>query len=193
MFFILSNSPFRAGVAVFRFYARAYMDWKNKTSAARRFFCGVGPPCSRILNDALEEKFMTASTGARGIGITWAAVALSLILAADTRSYAQNQPSSALPELGKLRILYAGRPGSDREKDFVGFLKKYFDVVQTGNLETFKEADTQGFDVTLLDWDWNDLQGPRPTVSESFSRPVITIGVPGGLIGRQWRLKTGYL
>ncbi len=92
-----------------------------------------------------------------------------------------------------LKILYAGRPDSDREKDFVSFLKKYFDVVQTGNLETFKEADTQGFDVTLLDWDRNDLQGPRPTVSESFSRPVITIGVPGGLIGRQWGLKTGYM
>jgi hypothetical protein len=136
---------------------------------------------------------MTASTGARGIGITLAAVALSMILPANAGSYAQTQPSSAAPELGKLRILYAGRPGSDREKDFVGFLKKYFDVVQTGNLETFKEADTQGFDVTLLDWDWNDLQGPRPTVSERFSRPVITIGVPGGLIGRQWRLKTGYM
>jgi hypothetical protein len=92
-----------------------------------------------------------------------------------------------------LKILYAGRPGSGREKDFVRFLKKYFDVVQTGNLQTFKEADTQGFDVTLLDWDWNDLKGPRPAVSPSFARPMITLGVPGGLICSQWRLKTGYL
>ena len=92
-----------------------------------------------------------------------------------------------------LKILYAGRPGSDREKDFVGFLKKSFDVVQTGNLQTFKETDTQGFDVTLLDWDWNDLQGPNPTASEGFSRPVVTIGVRGGLICRQWKLKPGYL
>lgn len=92
-----------------------------------------------------------------------------------------------------LRILYAGRPGSDREKDFVGFLKQHFDTVQTGNLQTFTEADTRGFDVTLLDWDWNDLKGPKPTVSDGFSRPVITLGVPGGMIGRQWRLKTGYL
>jgi hypothetical protein len=106
-----------------------------------------------------------------------------------------NPPSAiANPQLDRsLKILYAGQPGSDREKDFVGFLKKYFDVVQTGNLETFKEADTQGFDVTLLDWDSGQINGPKPKVSESFSRPVVTLGVPGGLICRQWRLKTGYL
>jgi hypothetical protein len=92
-----------------------------------------------------------------------------------------------------LRILCAGRPGSDREKDFVGFLRKYFDVVQTGNLETLKESDMQGCDVTLLDWDCGEIRGPRLVVSESFSRPVITLGVPGGMICRQWRLKTGYL
>jgi hypothetical protein len=98
------------------------------------------------------------------------------------------------PQLDRgLKILYAGHPGTDREKDFVGFLKKYFDVVQTGNLQAFKEADTQGFDVTLLDWDINESKGPRPQLSQGFSRPLITLGVPGGLISMQWRLKTGYL
>jgi len=92
-----------------------------------------------------------------------------------------------------LRILYAGRPGSSREKEFVSFLKKHFDVVQTGNLETFKEADTQGFDVTLLDWDNNEFKGPKPAISDSFSRPIVTLGVPGGLICSRWGLKTGYL
>jgi len=92
-----------------------------------------------------------------------------------------------------LKILYAGRPGSSREKDFVDFLVEYFDVVRTGNLQTFTESDTQGFDVTLLDWDANDFNGPKPAVSASFSRPIITFGVPGGLISSQWRLKTGYL
>ena len=92
-----------------------------------------------------------------------------------------------------LKILYAGHTGSDREKDFVAFLRKHFDVVQTGNLQTFKEADTQGFDVTLLDWDWNELKGPRPALSPSFSRPVLTLGVPGGMMCRQWGLKTRYM
>jgi hypothetical protein len=134
---------------------------------------------------------MIASTVTRRVGIA-AAVALPMVLLAGARSQAQ---AAAQPEAQKssLRILYAGHPGSDREKDFVAFLRKHFEVVQTGNLETFQEADTQGFDVTLLDWDWNQLRGPRPTVSESFSRPLVTLGVPGGLICGQWRLKTGYL
>jgi hypothetical protein len=118
-----------------------------------------------------------------------AGVACLVLFAGPVLSTAQDQSQVNR----SLKILYAGRPGSDREKDFVGFLKKHFDVVQAGNLQTFTEADTQSFDVTLLDWDWNDLQGPKPTVSEGFSRPVVTLGVPGGLICRQWRLKPGYL
>ncbi len=66
-------------------------------------------------------------------------------------------------------------------------------MVQTGNLQTFKEADTQGFDVTLLDWDINEFKGPRPQLAPNFSRPLMTLGVPGGLIAMQWGLKTGYL
>jgi hypothetical protein len=136
---------------------------------------------------------MIAAVGMKRAGAALTVMALLAILLASPGSRAQSSAAPATDELSKLRILYAGRPGSDREKEFVGFLKKYFDVVQTGNLETFKEADTQGFDVTLLDWDSGQIHGPKPKVSESFSRPVVTLGVPGGLICRQWRLKTGYL
>jgi len=130
-----------------------------------------------------------------------AALALSALLpVAASRAFpqanstAQNAaPHAEAADGNNLRILYAGRPGSDRERDFVSFLKKHFSIVQTGNLETFKEADTQGFDVTLLDWDTNEFKGPRPQISESFSRPMITLGVPGGLICMEWELKTGYL
>ena len=65
--------------------------------------------------------------------------AVLVVLLAGTWSRAQSQSAPAATEVSKLRILYAGRPGSDREKDFVAFLRKYFDVVQTGNL-----ADVQG-------------------------------------------------
>jgi hypothetical protein len=92
-----------------------------------------------------------------------------------------------------IRILYVGRPGSDREKDFVDFLKQHFNTVRTGNLQAFKESDTEGFDVTLLDWNVNDFNAPRPMVSDKYSRPTITLGVPGGLICDRWRLKLGYL
>ena len=134
---------------------------------------------------------MLAATGIRRIGVV--SVALLVVLLAGTWSRAQSESAPAETERSKLRLLYAGRPGSDRERDFVGFLKQYFDVVQTGNLQTFKEADTQGFDVTLLDWDWNATTGPRPRVSATFSRPVMTLGVPGGFMCRQWKLKTGYM
>jgi hypothetical protein len=131
---------------------------------------------------------MISLTKTKGMGLASMAAVLLAILPTGARSYAQAQA-----QVSKLRILYAGHPGTEREKDFVGFLQKYFDVVRTGNLETFKEADTEGFDVTLLDWDWNAFEGPRPKLSESFSRPIMTLGVPGGMICNEWRLKTGYL
>ena len=138
---------------------------------------------------------MIASTGLRRIGVASALAILLLTFVAGTRSHAQSPAAPATDALSKLRILYAGRPGSGREKDFVRFLKKYFDVVQTGNLQTFKEADTQGFDITLLDWDSNtfDVKEFPLTLSPSFSRPVITLGTPGGDMCSLWRLKTGYL
>jgi len=124
---------------------------------------------------------------AEGTRVRTRVAGLGLLILLASVAIVQAQPNRSL------KILYAGRPGSDREKDFVAFLRKNFDTVQTGNLQTFKEADTQGFDVTLLDWDWNEPRGPRPVISESFSRPIMTLGVPGGLIASQWRLKTGYL
>jgi len=133
-------------------------------------------------------------------GLVAAVVLSALLPVAASRVFPQGNstarnaaPHAEAADGNNLRILYAGRPGSDREKDFVSFLKKHFAIVQTGNLETFKETDTQGFDVTLLDWDTNEFKGPRPQISESFSRPLITLGVPGGLICLEWRLKTGYL
>lgn len=132
---------------------------------------------------------MIASVVARRIGVVWATVTLL----AGAASYAQSSSTPAAAELGQLRILYVGHPDSDRQKDFVQFLGQHFSTVKTGDLTAFQEKDTDGFDVTLLDWDWNDLKGPRPRVSPSFSRPVITLGVPGGLICSQWGLKTGYL
>jgi len=136
------------------------------------------------------------SAGRRSPRIRGAGMACLTVLAASTLCQATSQavPASANPQFNRgLKILYAGRPGSDREKDFVNFLKKYFDVVQTGNLETFKEADTQGYDVTLLDWDPPVFEGPCPMLSESFSRPVITLGVHGSMLGSRWGLKMTYL
>ncbi|MEN6334323.1 MAG: hypothetical protein ABFE01_08675 [Phycisphaerales bacterium] len=136
----------------------------------------------------------TSTFTARTVGLVLLVLAASLGCKRDEPPQSQVGPVTAYPESNRaLRILYAGRPGSDREKDFVAFLQWNFDTVRTGDLRTFTEADAQDFDVTLLDWDKNDPDISAPTVSEGFSRPVITLGVPGGLIAKQWRLKTGYL
>jgi hypothetical protein len=111
----------------------------------------------------------------------------------EPRGFRAGPTDSPASSSNGLRILYAGRPGSDREKEFVAFLREHFGVVETGNLQTFKEVDAQGFDVTILDYDADDLSAPGPTLSPLFSKPLITLGVAGGHMGRRWRLKTAYL
>jgi len=92
-----------------------------------------------------------------------------------------------------LRILYVGHPDSAREKDFVNFLTKQFKAVETANLKDFNEGQTDGFDVTILDYDGDGFKSPRPNISRNFSRPMVTVGVTGALMSSRWNLKTGYL
>lgn len=132
---------------------------------------------------------MIASVVARRIGVVWATVTLL----AGAGSSAQSPSTPVAPELGKLRILYAGHPDSDREKEFVQFLGQHFATVKTADLTAFKEKDAEGFDVTILDYDGDGFKAPRPMISPEFSRPLITVGVPGGLMCDRWGLKTGYL
>jgi hypothetical protein len=113
---------------------------------------------------------------------------------ADQTASSPAAPAAVAEESGKaLRILYAGHPGSDRERDFVDYLSKHFGTVKTGNLETFKDGDSQDFDVTLLDYDGDGFKAPRPAITVAFTRPAITVGVVGGFICDSLRLKTGYL
>jgi len=94
-----------------------------------------------------------------------------------------------------MRILYAGHPVSAREKDFVKFLGKYFTQVQTGDLATFSDKSADGFDVAILDYDSDGMdvfKFPRPKLSQNYAHATVTVGVAGGLIGSQLRLKTGY-
>jgi hypothetical protein len=136
---------------------------------------------------------MIASTGTRRIGMVSATAALLMILLAGTRSHAQAQSAPAAAEMGKLRLLYVGHPGSDREKDFVQFLGAHFATVKTGDLSAFKEKDAEGYDVTILDYDGDGFKAPHPRISPGFSKPLVTVGVAGGLMCDRCGLKTGYL
>jgi hypothetical protein len=92
-----------------------------------------------------------------------------------------------------LRILYAGHTGSARERDFVKFLGEIFSSVATTDLARFTPANADGADVVLMDYDGDGFKAPRPRLDEGYARATVTIGVVGGFIGGNLRLKTGYL
>lgn len=105
----------------------------------------------------------------------------------------QSEPNAQADAGSELRILYAGHPGSKREADFVQFLDRQFGAVKTADLAAFNESKCEGFDVTILDYDGDGFGAPRVSVSPGFSRPIITMGVAGAMMGGQWGLKTDYL
>ena len=92
-----------------------------------------------------------------------------------------------------LRILYAGLPDTDRQKDFVKFLSGHFQRVGVVNYNHFKPELADGFDVVILDHDGVDTGAPTPNLSRDYSRATVTMGVPGADICSRLSLKTGYL
>ncbi len=103
-----------------------------------------------------------------------------------------------MPQAGEkmdLKILYAGKPGSDRERDFVQFLKEHFTAVTNADLSKFAPAKAGGVDVVLLDWDGSTealFKSPRPDLGEDYSRATLTIGIAGAFICSHRDLKIGY-
>jgi hypothetical protein len=93
----------------------------------------------------------------------------------------------------ELRILYVGSLQSAREKDFVDFLQKHFKEVKTGDLKSFREEQTRGSDVTILDYAGDAFKAPRLQISNNYSRATVTVGVMGAFICSNLRLKSGYL
>jgi hypothetical protein len=103
-----------------------------------------------------------------------------------------------------LKVLYAGNPGSDRQKEFTSFLQKQFAEVGSTDYRTFSEGDSRGYDVVILDWTSiyprdedgkikevnNGLNSPTPPkLAESYDRPTILIGAAGGFVAQSLRLK----
>ncbi len=91
-----------------------------------------------------------------------------------------------------LRIYYVGRPGSDREKDFGACLGQHFVKVSGGDLSRFDEAQARDFDVVILDYDGPTAEAPRPKLGADYKHPTVTVGILGGQLGREWKLKTAY-
>jgi hypothetical protein len=74
-----------------------------------------------------------------------------------------------------------------------------FKEVKTIDLYAFKEEQTNDSDVVILDKDgiqWGN-DGGRPLmdlqVSAQYSRPTLSLGIPGAFWTDRMRLKTGYM
>jgi hypothetical protein len=100
-----------------------------------------------------------------------------------------------------LAVLYAGFPGTEREKDFVALLKQHFDKVESTNLGSISMKSAAPFDVVIADWKersqhvdgkaTNYLPGSAFRLDEGFTKPIVMIGAVGGEIA-PWS-KIGWL
>jgi hypothetical protein len=107
-----------------------------------------------------------------------------------------------------LKVLYAGNPGSDREKDFKTFLEDHFAKVGTTDYEKFTEGEAKSYDVVIFDWtsiyprdehgkipqQLSELKSPTPPqLAPEFGRPAILIGAAGGSMAGPLKLKIDWL
>jgi hypothetical protein len=116
------------------------------------------------------------------------------------KSVRQSQPpQKTTDDKISLRILYVRLPDTERQKDFVSFLSGNFTEVKTAGLDTFTEEQTRDSDVIILDKDgiqWGSRGGSPLSdlkVSAQYSRPTLSLGIPGAFWTDGMRLKTGYM
>ena len=120
---------------------------------------------------------------------------------ADTQQAIESQETKLISDSQKtdtsekidLRILYAGLPNTDRAKDFVDFLTRHFQQVETTDYNTFTGSHTADFDVAIIDHNGVGFRTPVPNISRQYSRATVTVGVPGAFLCSRLSLKTGYL
>jgi hypothetical protein len=110
----------------------------------------------------------------------------------ETKQVSDSQRFDTSEKIG-LRILYAGLLNTERAKDFVYFLKTYFQLVETTNYNTFTGSYTTDFDVAIIDYNGVGYNVPPPKISRQYSRATVTVGVPGACLCSGFSLKTGYL
>jgi hypothetical protein len=131
--------------------------------------------------------------------LCWIVASLSLLVLARPARAGEPIP---------LAVLYAGNPGSDREKVFTAFLGEAFNKVAATDYRAFKQDDAKGYDVVILDWTsiyprddqgklkekFTGLNSPKPPVlSKDFDRPTILIGAAGGFATQRLSLKINWL
>ncbi len=98
------------------------------------------------------------------------------------------QDSPAPPPRHPVSVLYAGEPGTPREKAYVDFLRGRFEKVGTTTPEELLKSNGAGFDVIVADGTVEEAPGNRLKMSgctksisfpESWSRPTVLIASAG--------------
>ncbi len=122
---------------------------------------------------------------------------LSIIVALLVVPCSGGQEASAESKIS-LRVLYAGMPGTARQKDFVSFLGKHFVEVKSVDVGSFTQEQANDSDVVILDKDgiqWAN-RGGNPLsdlkLPKSYSRATLALGIPGAFLYDRMRLKPGY-
>jgi hypothetical protein len=121
-----------------------------------------------------------------------------VVLAASTSGLVaqESRPTYVSPTAEKLdvRVLYAGKPSSERARDFVAFLEATFAKVETVDLDAIDVAASKDFDVVIVDGpspyrDDGDVKLPKRRAPEGWTKPTILIGAAGGAFVRELKLK----
>ena len=97
----------------------------------------------------------------------------------------------------KLRVLYAGKEGGQRERVFGAFLKEWFDKSKTIPLAKLSMRSAKDYDVVIVDWmsqygcdgypeRGSGLHAVPIKLDESFSKPFIAMTYVGS------RVRSGY-
>jgi hypothetical protein len=117
-------------------------------------------------------------------------------------------PRASAADVIPLKVLYAGKPGSDREADFVALLEKHFAKVGKAELPKLTAEQAAEWDVVVMDWTAvliRDAKGkytehspqiempPLPKLGDDYAKPTVLIGAVAGQFGNAHKLKINWL
>jgi hypothetical protein len=119
----------------------------------------------------------------------------------DAQLSKMGQTREELGDLVNLRILYAGEPGSAREKAFLEFLAPLFSNVDAIHVAKLDQRTAEPYDVIVADWkgvytggyyvDGVDTMPAR--LSLDFDRPLVMVGAMAGEMTMDLRPKIQWL
>ena len=128
-------------------------------------------------------------------------ILLGLALAVCGPASAGDDSRAPLP----LRVVYVGKPGGDRARQFAEFLAGHFARAEVADRDRLDPATVAAADVVVLDWSQSDVQAdgrlefPYPDRSlksplgprASWTRPTVLIGSAGHLLAACWQVHGG--